>query len=152
MNCWVWMVSIFSHAFSFVSISSHGAHSESPLELGCQVTCQYRVTSHVKPTRLVTQSHSAIAALCCHQVVCSVGIWMSCKPAQCMWFLIVLCLIVLCRINSWDSNKVHCIFATSFPPFLCCSFSAQQVKYLLLYIPIYHAVEIRKVHGRHEVC
>jgi len=34
-----------------------------------------------------------------------VGIWMSCEPVQCVWFLIVLCLIVLCRIN-WDNNEV----------------------------------------------
>jgi len=51
---------------------------------------------------------------------------MSCEPVRCMWFLIVLCLIVLCRINSRDNNEVHCTFATNFPPILCCSFLTQQ--------------------------
>ena len=44
----------------------------------------------------------------------------------CMWLLIVLCLIVLCSINSRDSNKEHCTFAMSFPHLLCCLFLTQQ--------------------------
>ena len=45
-----------------------------------------------------------------------------------MWLLIVLCLIVLCSINSRDSNKERCTFATSFPHLLCCSFLTQQYR------------------------
>jgi len=28
----------------------------------------------------------------------------------------------------------------------------KEYKYLLLYIPMYHEIEVRKVHSRHEVC
>ena len=47
-----------------------------------------------------------------------VRIWISYEPARCMWLLIVLCLIVLCNINSLPSNEERCAFATNFPR--CC--------------------------------
>jgi len=36
--------------------------------------------------------------------------------------LIISFLIVLCKINSWDSNEEYYTFATSFPYILCCLF------------------------------
>jgi len=45
-----------------------------------------------------------------------VGIWISCEPARCMWFLIVSRFIVLCRIISLNNDEVCCMFATSSPP------------------------------------
>jgi len=61
-----------------------------------------------------------------------VGIWISCESAQCMWSLIFLRLIVLCRINSWDSNEVCC----TFPMFFCAARSQlNSIHYLFVPLP-----------------
>jgi len=81
-------------------------------------------TKNLTATTQLTTQHNE-DAFCIHFVLQikrnprGVGIWISCEPARCMWLLIVLCLIVLCSINSRDSNEERCAFATSFShPFL----------------------------------
>ena len=71
-----------------------------------------------------------------------VGIWVSCDPAQCMWFLIVLHLIVLYSINSWDSNEVRSTFATSSPHF-CATCSQLNILLLLLLLVLWSLLRPR---------
>jgi len=62
-----------------------------------------------------------------------VGIWISYEPARCTWLLIVLCLIVLCSINSLPSNEERCAFATNFP---CCCVDCFLSKIQQLCLPL----------------